>query len=178
MRFTVAWAATAAQNVTLKAAVASLSLVSIALAITTARLSTRKPILIERGCLTRTANAASSERSVVEIETFVRESLRQRFNSDATPVPDFLSTEEAAARGREQKELASRSTSQFVVVRGVKVNGNNVAIEADRLISIAQIRSAFLFPLNAVVATTDRTESNPYGLQLIRVEQPKQEVKP
>lgn len=177
MRFSAAWAATAAQNVTLKAAVASLSLVSIALAITTARLSFRKPLLIERGCLSRAVDASSTTHSIAEIETFIRESLRQRFNSDATPVPDYLAPEEESARAREQKELSQRSMLQFVVVRGVKVSGTQAAIDADRVISVAQIRSAFPFALTATVATTARTESNPYGLQLVKVEQPKPEVK-
>ena len=67
--------------------------------------------------------------------------------------------------------------AQFIVVRGVKVTGTQAAIDADRLISVAQIRSAFPFALTVTVATTARTESNPYGLQLEKVEQPKAEVK-
>ena len=177
MRFSVAWAATAAQNVTLKAAVASLAAVSITLAISTARLSFRKPILIERGCSTRLIETSSASHSVSEIEVFVREAIRQRFNSEALPIPDYLDRDEEAARSREQKELATRGMTQFVYVRGIKVDGNKVMIDADRLIAVAQIRSAFPFPLVATLATTTRTESNPYGLKLMKTEQPKQEAK-
>jgi hypothetical protein len=175
MRFNIAWAAVAAQNVTLKVGVVALSLVSIALAITTARLSFREPILIERGCMTRVLDPGSTAHSNAEIETFTREAVRQRFNSDATPIPDYIAADELVARARELKELGTRSMTQFVAVRGLKVNGNTVTIDADRLISIAQIRSAFLFPLTVTVATTARTENNPFGLQLVKVEQPKQE---
>ncbi len=177
MRFSAAWAATAAQNVTLKVAVASLALVSTTLAITAARLSIREPLLIERGCFSRALDPSATSHSAAEIEIFVREAIRQRFNSDATPIPDYLSTEEVVSRAREQKELSTRSMSQFVIVRSMKTNGNSIAIEADRLIAVAQIRSAFLFPLTAAIATTPRTENNPYGLQLVKTEQPKPEGK-
>ena len=175
MRFNIAWAAVAAQNVTLKAVIVSLSVVSIALAITTARLSSREPLLIERGCMTRTLEQGSTAHSVTEIEAFTREAIRQRFNSDTTPIPGYLAPDEQAARVREQKEFVTRSMTQYVVTRSVKVSGNTVTVDADRLISIAQIRSAFLFPLTVTVATTSRSENNPFGLQLVKVEQPKQE---
>ena len=175
MRFNIAWAATAAQNVTLRAAVVSLSLVSISLTIITARLIFRQPLLIERGCMTRALDLGSTSHNLAEIESFVREAIRQRFNSDSVPIPDYLSLEELGARTREQKELTTRNMTQFVLVRGIKVSGNSMTIDADRVISIAQIRSAFLFPLTATLATTTRTENNPFGLQLEKVEQPKQE---
>lgn len=180
MRFTEAWAETYAQNVTLKVATVSLALVSVALSITVARLSKRAPLLIERGCLTRAITLSASDatlHSTQEIEAFVREAIPQRFNSDATPQPEYLSAEEEVARTREQKELGARSMNQFVFIRSVKTAGSNAVVEADRLISVGPIRSAFPFALTLTLSTVARTDRNPYGLQLAKVEQPKTEVK-
>lgn len=176
MRLSVAWAAVAAQNVTLKVGVVSLAIVSISLAIVTAQLSLRKPLLIERGCLTRAVDLKPTSHDVGEIETFIREAIRQRFNSDAVPIPDYLTSEEEVARAKEQKEFVGRDMTQTVIIRGLKVDGSKISVDADRLIAVAHIRSAFLFPLMATIATTSRTESNPYGLQLVKIEQAKQEA--
>lgn len=177
MKFSVAWANTAAQNVSLKIALMVLCFVSTALTLATARLAFRKPVIIDRGCFSSVIEGSSNEHTPSEIETFIREAIRQRFNSDATPIPDFLSEEELAVRTQEQKELGSRGMLQVVIVRSIKTNGNSVSIDADRLISVAQIRSAFSFPLTATISSTNRTSNNPYGLQVLKFIPPKMEQK-
>lgn len=169
MRFTLAWANTVAQNVTLKMAVIVLSLTSITFAMTTAKLSSQKPLILERGCNTRLVEPSSISHTTAEIEVFIREAARQRFNSDASPIPDYLSREEESARTQEQKELATRNMGQTIIVRGVKTNGSSLEIDADRVISVGQIRSAFVYPFTATLGTTSRTENNPYGLQLMKI---------
>lgn len=177
MKFSVAWANTAAQNVSLKVALVVLCFVSTALTLSTARLSFRKPIIIDRACFSAVIEGSANEHSPSEIDTFIREAIRQRFNSDALPISDYLSTEELAVRIQEQKELGNRGMTQVVVVRSIKTNGNSISIDADRLISVAQIRSAFSFPLNATISSTNRTNNNPYGLQVLKFIPPKLEQK-
>ncbi|MBI2712747.1 MAG: hypothetical protein HYX41_07845 [Bdellovibrio sp.] len=177
MRFNLAWANTIAQNVTLKVALMVLSFVTVALTLSTAKLSIRKPIIIDRGCLTSVLEGSSNEHTTTEIETFVKEAIRQRFNSDSTPIPDYLSSEELAARSQEQKELLNRTMTQTVIVRAAKSNGNTVSVESDRLISVGQVRSAFQFPLIVTISSTTRSENNPYGLQVVKIIPPKTEQK-
>lgn len=177
MRFNIAWANTMAHNVTLKVALMALSFVTVALTLSTAKLSIRKPIIIDRGCFTSVVEGSSNEHTTTEIESFVKEAIRQRFNSDATPIPDYLSPEELAARLQEQKDLLSRTMAQTVIVRAIKANGNTVAVETDRLISVAQVRSAFQFPLIVTISSTTRSENNPYGLQALKIIPPKTELK-
>jgi len=175
MRFNIAWAETLAQNVTLKVAVVSLAVVSVSLTLITSRLAFKKPLVIERACLTRNASISDSAPTLTEIEALVREAVPLRFNSDAVPRADYLSDPELGARTREQKDLGSRGMTQVVFVRGVKIDRSTVTIDADRLIAVSQIRSALRFPLIGTIATTTRTESNPYGLQFVKIEQVKQE---
>lgn len=177
MRMPLAWANTVAQNVTLKAALLVLCLVAVSLALATAKLAIRQPIIIERGCISSVVDSSSTEHSATEIESFMKEALRQRFNSDAVPVPDYLSSEEILSREQEQKELSSRSMNQTVIVRGIKIDGNTTTIDTDRVIAVAQIRSAFVFPITATIKSTTRTQNNPYGLQIVRLTPPKTEQK-
>lgn len=171
MRFTLAWAKTVAQNVTLRFVVVSLGVMTVVLAFSTAKLSLRKPIVIERGCVTRLADLAKTERSSIETESFVKEAVQQRFNSEISPSTEFLSSDEIASKIAEQKELSSRGMTQSVVVRSVKISAASVSIEADRLISVGNVRSAFVFPLAATLVTSSRNQSNPYGLRLHKISQ-------
>jgi len=177
MKFSLAWAQTAAQNVTLKVALSVLCFVSGTLALSTVKLASRKPIIIDRGCFSATVEPSGNDHSASEVEAFVREAIRQRFNSDAAPIPDFLSEEEISARNQEQKEFSGRAMTQTVIVRSVKANESTVTIDADRLIAVAQIRSAFSFPLMATIRSTTRSQGNPYGLQLVKLTPQKAEQK-
>ncbi len=177
MRLSLAWANTAAQNITLKAALMILCFVSVALALATVKLAVRKPLIIDRACFSSIIEGSSTDHSTTEIESFVTEAIRQRFNSDATPIPDYLAPEELLSREQEQKEFSNRTMTQTVIVHSIKVNGNTVTIDADRVISVAQIRSAFIFPLTATIKSTTRSQNNPYGLQLVKLVPPKTEQK-
>ncbi len=82
---------------------------------------------------------------------------------------------EETQRARDQKALSARGMTQKVIVNNVKAVGDAAQVEADRLISVGPIRSAFPFPLALVLNTTPRSEGNPYGLLLLSVKQPKTE---
>jgi hypothetical protein len=111
----------------------------------------------------------------MEIEGFVRMALSKRFDSDAMDFQLVLSTEESSFRVKEQSELAKRSITQRVIVNGLKVNGSNVSVDADRLFAVGKIKSVLPFPIVVNLSTTDRTPGNPYGLLLKGVSQSKQE---
>lgn len=170
MKFSTAWASIAAQNVTLKVGVAALGVSTVVLALTSVKLALKAPLVIERECRAVTAKLVPpTEHPTGEIDAFVRDALATRFNSDATPMPGYLSTAEESARAGEQKELSSRGMTQKVIPNSVKINGDSVAIDADRLISVGTIRSAFPFQLTATLTSTARTDANPSGLVLSKV---------
>lgn len=179
MRLTAAWAEIASKNATLKAAVVCLAASTVALSLTAARLALRTPLIIERGrseCGIRTdadravSAATKRDHSADEIAAFVKEALAERFNSGADLVPGFLSDEELALRQSEQHELSARAMTQTIIVRVVKPSpdGTSVAVEADRLVSVGPVRSAFVFSLSLSLGSTDRTTWNPYGLILLK----------
>lgn len=81
----------------------------------------------------------------------------------------YLAPKEAQHRKKEQAELTQRQMKQTVIVGGIEVDGETVSVEADRLISVREIRSAFRFPLTLKISTVSRTAANPYGLRLEEV---------
>jgi hypothetical protein len=175
MKFTTAWANVLTQNMTLRASIAVLGVCALVLSISTVKLALRDPLIIERECVSKSRQATSTKHTPVEIDAFVRTALPKRFDSDAADAQVVLSSEENGFRAKEQDELAKRSMSQRVLVNGMKVNGSDVTVDADRLIAVGKIKSVIPFPVTVSLSTTDRTPGNPYGLVIRRVSQIKQE---
>lgn len=177
MKLSTAWANVTAQNVTLKAAIVVMGFCSLTFAMTSIKLALRQPLVIERGCFSTAARVAATEHSAAEVETFVKEALRQRFDSTTNPSPGFLSREEEDNRLNEEKELSTRNMSQKIVVNSMNSSDKGVSIDATRLIYVGTIRSAFSFPLNVKLSSVTRSEANPYGLILSKVEALKDDEK-
>lgn len=164
MKFSVAWAKIATENHVLKFIVIILSGLCLFFALTSLKLSLRDPLVIERGCYSKNATPVDGKRSPAEIEAFLKEALSQRFDSSSAPRNGFLSDEEIEVREREQKELEGRKLEQRVILSRLSMNGGVVNVEADRLIAIGEVRSAFKFPLIVKIESVTRSEGNPYGL--------------
>ncbi|MBI3535745.1 MAG: hypothetical protein HY072_09715 [Deltaproteobacteria bacterium] len=181
MRFTHAWADVVAQNLTLKVSVGFLTITAFTLAMTTAKLALKPPLIIERACFSKIAKAFSgisgTQHPAQEVQSFIKEAISQRFDSDTEVMPGYLSPEEEKFRQQEQKDFSNRGISQKVIVKVIKIDGkidgktdgSTVTVDTDRLISVGQIRSAFSFPLILNLATILRTEGNPYGLIITNV---------
>ncbi len=178
MKFSIAWAELANQNLILKTALACLSASTICFSLVSLKLALKEPIVIDRGCLSKVAKPGDTRRSSEEIETFVRMALEQRFDTNARPNPDFVTPTEIANRLQEQKELATRQMKQKLVVNSVSVDGADVTVDSDRLVTVGTIRSALPMPLKLKVESQERTDGNPYGLLMTVVKaNEKKEVK-
>ncbi len=169
MKLSVAWAKTASENHILKFVILCLAGLTVFFGITSLKLSLRDPLVIERGCFSKAALTADSKRTPEEIESFLREALSQRFDSTAVVRNGLLSSEEMDVREKEQKELQGRKLNQKIVLGSIKMDGGNVNVEADRLIAVGEVRSAFKFPLIVKVESISRSEGNPYGLVVSEV---------
>jgi hypothetical protein len=169
MRFTEAWADVASKNTVLKYVILILALCCITFAVTTTRLALKEPLVIERSCFSKAVEKGSPDRTASEIEMFVTEAITRRFNSDAAASDGYLSPEEDAGRKKDQQTLATQGMRQKILVNSVKVDGNQIAIDSDRVISVGSVRSALSFPLTATIATVPRSEADPYGLVLVSV---------
>lgn len=169
MRFTTAWASVLSQNVTLKVVVLILAMCSIVLSIAAAKLALREPLLIERGCFTKTIGTTDTKHTGAEIEGFAKAALAKRFDTDAQGFKEFLADDEVSYRNKEQDELSKKGMTQRVLVNSVKINGSSLTVEADRILSLGKIRSALIFPLHITIGTTERTDGNPYGLIIKQV---------
>jgi hypothetical protein len=177
MRFTVAWANVVNENWVLKFALACLTLVLISVSVVTLKLSSKKPLVFERSCYSREVQTGDGERTPAEIETFVHEALAMRFDTLASPKPGYLSEDEEKFRIQEQQEFKKRDISQKIIVNSVVVAGEKATVNADRLFTVGQVRSALPFPLTLTLGTTARSDWNPYGLVVIQVSAPDSDKK-
>lgn len=177
MRFSQAWAEVASQNNVLRIAVLGVSFGSLVILMIALKFAFREPLLVERGCFTAALATQPPAQTPQEIESFIKEALTQRFNSETLVIGDFFSLEEIKNRENEQAELKRREIKQRLVVNAVKKQGDEYLVDADRILSVGQIRSAFQMPLSVNVAKSNRTSGNPYGLVLVKVAAVKTEEK-
>ncbi len=171
MKFNTAWAKIAAQNVTLKVATVTLSVACVTQLTVILTLSLKDVPVIERGCFSRALQAKPTGNTKNEIEAFLIEALAMRFDSSGYLKNGFLSIEETISREKEQATLKERQISQRIVISDAKIDNKEILVQADRIMSVAKIKSVLSFNLKVVVQQSNRTESNPYGLILSSVSQ-------
>lgn len=169
MKFNVAWAKVAQENSILKTGVLVLGTTCAFLGVCLTQMALRNPLVIERGCFSKAVQIADSQHTNLEIEFFVEAALAQRFDSKDPGRETFLASSEKDLRSKEQKDLVARKLNQRVIVNAVSVSEKGILVEADRLISVGDIRSAFKFPLAVKVESVTRTVANPFGLILSEV---------
>lgn len=179
MRFTEFWAEVLSQNNSLKWGLVSMSVITVALAICLVSVASREPLVIERACYDKALKPMSAKQTDEEMERFVREVLKKRFDTDALDSQVFLAGDEYATRLKEMDEFSKKGMAQRVFVNAVKIASSGITVDADRIISVGKIRSALPLPLALKVKFTDRSEGNPYGLilsdtKLISTEEKKQ----
>ena len=177
MKYTVAWARVASENSVLKFVILCLSALCLFFGASSLKLALKDPIVVERGCLSKIATTSDGKRTVSEIEAFLKEALAQRFDTGNNVRVDFLSEGERQIREKEQRDLQGRKLSQRVLLNSINASGETVNVDAERLISIGEIRSAFRFPLMVKIESITRTDTNPYGLLISEVKLREKESK-
>jgi len=170
MKFTTAWAKTAAQNVTLKVATVTLTIIALSQLIVIVSLSQKELPVIEKGCFSKATLAKPPDAGKNEVESFLIESLAMRFDSDSYIKDGFLSLEELAGREKEQSTLKQRQINQKIVVGEIK-NEKEIIVLLDRLLSVGKVKSVLPLKIKVTLQKTNRSESNPYGLVLSSVNQ-------
>lgn len=171
MKYTEAWASVVSQNLNLKIATSILGILSLVLGMTTLKLTFKDSVIIDRGCYSKVITPVKDEHSKTEIEIFMKEALSQRFDSSVQPVDGLLSPDELNLRITEQKEFASRNMKQRLVINQVTEESDGFRVDADRIISVGDVRSAFKFPLLVKLESKARSSSNPYGLLAVTAKQ-------
>jgi hypothetical protein len=171
MRFTTAWSGILSQNVTLRFSLLILSISLGFVTILAVKMGFQDPIVIERSCYSKSATKGSVQHTKEEIESFLKITLSQRFDSGVDPSLEYISLDEITFRKQEQQELVAKNMVQKVLVNSIQINGSDVKVDADRVIGVGQIRTALVFPITATISSKSRSESNPYGLVLSRVSQ-------
>lgn len=169
MRFSMAWADVAKQNNVLRIAVIGVTFVCVVVLMIALKFAFKEPLVIERGCFSTVAPTQSQAQTSQEIEAFLSETVAERFNSGSVVVGDYFALEELKARDNEQTELARREIKQKVVVNTVTKQGDDYLVDADRILSVGKIRSAFQMPMTVTIAKATRTSGNPYGLVVLRI---------
>lgn len=168
MRFPAAWSEIASENSTLKIVIIALSVGVVSLATVTARLALKEPVVIERGGVVRVAERGTDKVSELEIKMFLKEVIPQRFNTVDLPKTAYFDPSQLKARKIEQDELKKKNMRQTLLISSIEIKGDVINIEADRLIAVEKIRSAFIVSFDVAVAQTQRSAENPYGLVLVK----------
>ena len=171
MKLTVAWEKIITENLFLKIAVGTLFLTTISLTIFVGTLVFEDPIIIERGCLSSTPTLGAEKQTTLEYENFLKTALNQRFSTETEIVEGYLSIDEKRNKEKEQKNLEKNQLKQFIYVRKVFFKDSDIFVEADRIYSIKKVRSALPIKLKVTLETKSRTDTNPYGLILIKTEE-------
>jgi hypothetical protein len=170
MKFHFAWDSLEKENRFLKSLVYMVLLLAIFLCSVLTVVGSKDPLVIERGCYSRLAVKEINLPSDDEIKAFVEEALRARFNTGWTN-SILLTSEQSVFRDKEQTELSKQKMRQTVVVNDVVLGKDSITVDADRLISVGEIRSSFKFPLKLQIKTESRSEGNPYGLVLSEIDE-------
>lgn len=171
MKFSSAWAKTAAQNVTLKVATVVLAVTTISQMILITNLVLKDLPVIEKSCFSKALYTKPLVAGKDEIESFLAESLSMRFDSIAYVKDGFLSIEELSAREKEQAALKQKQINQKIIVSEIKNDGKEIIVLLDRLLSVGKVKSVLSLKIQVVLQKTNRSEANPYGLVLSSVSQ-------
>jgi len=162
----------------LKLAVLCLSITSLTFAIFLALDVSKEPIVVERACETKLVELGSASQTKDEIESFVKDAVALRFDSQIGKDPAaFMVQDLLVSRAKEQDELKKSSIDQRIIVRSVTLDGDHFVVEADRLIAVGKVRSALPTTLTAKISSKGRSLTNPYGLVLTAVDQKPEEKK-
>jgi hypothetical protein len=105
-------------------------------------------------------------RTEADVEQAVRLMVKARLESDAIAPEVFLSKQQMALRGAEQRELKSRGFTQSIVVRSAQIQTSSAIVNFDRVISVGDIRSAIQTKANIAFEEIEPNDLNPYGLRL------------
>lgn len=178
MRFSDARVKEAFERSSLKFSVFCLSIISLVFGILLAFDLSKEAILIERGCESKLLAVSSASQTKEEIQTFVEQAVKLRFDSKVSHDPSaFMLQDLYVARAKEQDELKRSGIDQRIIVRSVKLNNDFFLIEADRIVAVGKARSAIPTTLVARISSKGRSLTNPYGLVLTNIDQLKQEKK-
>lgn len=155
----------------LKLSVICLSVLNLVFAIFFMLDISKDPVVIERACESKFLSLKSSSQTKEEVEAFVTEAVKLRFDSKPQKDPlSFMVQDLLIARSKEQEELNRSGIDQRLIIRSVNPEKDGFLVEADRLIKVKTARSALPTTLLVKVASKPRSLTNPYGLILTSVE--------
>lgn len=167
MNLSSAWDSLVKENTVLKMGLLVMGLAIVSLTALVVFYRDKDPIVIERGCFSKATATAKLTVTPDEIKNFLNLALEKRFNTDTFDEEFFLSIEQRERRHSEQTEMKQRGITQVVILRNLKAAGSDLLIEADRVISLGEVRSAFPIKLVGRIEVVKRTIENPYGLLLV-----------
>ncbi len=176
MKFSHAWADVSNQNTVLKLALFAMTFIAVILSGGLSVVSLKDPLIIEKGKSTCAVLGSeeyrSRKESIDELQSFFKEALSQRFDTSNT-LENLISDQERHFRLEEQKKLKSNGITQAIVTANLKahqLDESRVILNADRLLSVGDVRSAFKFPLKVQFKKVTRSIENPYGLIIDKIE--------
>ena len=170
MRFSQAWAKLATENQIFKVASAVLACAVIILAISTAKLSLRGAMLIERADTLHLLHSGESEPSENELRDFITHALEQRFNTDTEIADGWLAPDQEVQKSEEQKDLKGNNIRQHIIVKDIQFEKSLIKANMARIFFVGDVISGINYPVSVGLKSKSRSSNNLYGLILTHVE--------
>ena len=170
MKFELAWADVLARNNLLKVFAGLTTILSVVLSVGLVRAATREPIVVERECSTLIANLGDAKHSENEIRDFVEQAIESRFDHRFHFASTLFTKELAAGYQSEEEQYKRRGIQQTLVVNQVIVEGAEVTVDADRIVTMGKVRAVLKFSLKLKIAKVPRSNFNPWGLIIENIE--------
>ena len=168
MRFTVAWANVLSQNLVLRWLLIVESILCMVLGTGLMLSVQRPPFIIERACFSKVIGTTDDAHTTPEMKAFVTEALLERYDT-TVGTQDLLSADERTKALKEREDMRSKQITQRLVINNIDIKNDKIAVDADRIVAVDTIRTAFRLPVEITVGATARSQRNPYGLILVTV---------
>lgn len=172
MKFAQAWALALKESMAFKVISVFLFLILFVTSFTFLKTleTIKRPLVVGKGIETTILAPSSDERTHTEIEEFLRRALVERFTTKQKFNDLLLADSELRARKIEMMEMEKKELTQKIVVNEIFTQKEEILVDADRILSFKDVRSAFHFPLKVKIETVPRRLENPHGLVLSKVE--------
>jgi len=164
MKFRDVWHEIARQNTILKVFLAVVVSLCFLLTVLALKAVEKPPLLLERSCETQLVDISSKKHTVNEIETFLKVSLAERFNTEIKATGEYFAENEKDLRTAEHNGLKDKGVRQYIRIQDIQQKNNEARVAADRILAFKEIRAATAIELDVKFARVTRTEKNPYGL--------------
>ena len=116
------------------------------------------------------ATVADDEHSEAEIEAFVVQAVKQRYDHRIELAAPLFAGPIVSQHASELDQYKRRGMRQTVVVNQIIISDAVVTVDADRILSVGDVRVALKLGMKIKVSKVPRSSLNPWGLVIQNIQ--------